>query len=119
MDNLLSNLKLDSMARRQSLGLGQKIKWVWGPCFWEDLGVHEGAVCVCCVFASKQRAGPTSEARTMKYIRGLGSRQVCLARGAVLILEGSASVCVFVNLESWRVVEGCEAVCVNCASNIA
>lgn len=88
------------MARRQSLGLGQKIKWVWGPRFWEDLRVHEGAVCVCCVFASKQRAGSTSEARTMKYVRGLGSRQVCLARGAVLILEGSASVCVFVNLES-------------------
>lgn len=37
VDNLLSNLKLDSMAGRRSSGLGQGIRWTGGPSSWEDL----------------------------------------------------------------------------------
>ena len=63
--------------------------------------VHEGRVCECCKFASEHRAGPAGESGTMKQVRGLGSRQACWAdREAVLVLEGSVSVHVLVNLQS-------------------
>ena len=58
-------------------------------------------MCECCKFASEHRAGPAGESGTMKQVRGPGSRQACQAdREAMLVLEGSASVRVLVNLQS-------------------
>lgn len=59
-------------------------------------------MCECCEFASEHRAGPAGESGTVKQVRGGQDPGRCAGadRGAVLVLQRSASVSVLVNLET-------------------